>query len=101
MKGTMHITSSRDIKSILSAGVRSIPKVQRSAYLELYRLKREKDRIEQEIFALDRRKGSANKRLASLYKRIGKLQKETREEQNMKTCRKPVDKSLRTVAIHY
>ena len=70
MKGMLEIPSVRDIKSIHSAGARSIPKVQRSSYLELYMLKREKDRLEKEIFALDKRNNTANRQLSSISKPI-------------------------------
>ena len=48
MRGLQQISSLRNIKSIHSVGARSIPKVQRSSYLELYMLRREKDRLEKE-----------------------------------------------------
>ena len=77
----------RDIKSIHSIGARSIPKVQRSSYLELYTLKREKDRLEKEVFASERRGRAAKRQLDDVDKRIEKLQKEAHEEQKTKTCR--------------
>lgn len=101
MRGTMHITGSRDIKNIHSVGMRSIPKVQRSSYLELYRLKREKDRLEKEIFALDKRKDSADRQLSSINRRVEKLQKETIEEQKIKTGKRQTAGPLKTMAISY
>lgn len=101
MKGTMHIASSKEIKNVHSAGVRSIPKVQRSSYLELYRLRREKDRLEKEIFALDKRSASANRQLCSINKRIEILQKETIEEHKPKTCRKTTARPFKAMAINY
>lgn len=101
MKGTLQIPGSRDIKSIHSVGARSIPKVQRSSYLELYMLRREKDRLEKEIFALDKRRNTANRQLDSINKRIEKLQKETHEEQKIKTYRSVPTRPLKTMAINY
>lgn len=95
------MTGIRDIKSIHSVGVRSIPKVQRSGYLELYMLRREKDKLEKEIFALDKRRSAADKQLDSINKRIEKLQKEVHGEQKIKTYRSIPTRPLKKMAINY
>jgi len=101
MKRTLQLPSIRDIKSIHSIGARSIPKVQRSSYLELYMLRREKDRLERELFALDKRRDAANRQLDGINKRIEKLQKEVQEEQKIKTYRGVPSRPLKTMAINY
>ena len=101
MKGRLQVPSVRDIKSIHSVGARSIPKVQRSGYLELYMLRREKDRLEKEIFALDKRRNAAKRQLDNISKRIEKLQKETHEEKKIKTYRGISTRPLKTMAINY
>lgn len=101
MKGLQQVTSARDVKSIRSVGARSIPKIQRSAYLELYTHKREKDRLEKEIFALDKRSSTVRRLLDSINKRIEKLQTEVREEQKTATYRNAPAKPLKTLAIKY
>jgi len=101
MKGALRMPGIRDIKNIRSIGVRSIPKVQRSSYLELYGLRREKDRWEKELFALDKRRNVANRQLESIDKRIEKLQKEAQEEQKIKTHRSIPTRPLKTMAINY
>jgi len=101
MKGIQQVISGRDIKSIHSVGARSIPKAQRSAYLELYMHRREKDRLEKEIFALDKRRNTAKRLLDSINKRIEKLQTETHEEQKIKTYRNIPTKPLKTLSIQY
>lgn len=101
MKGMLQMPGIRDIKSIHSVGARSIPKVQRSGYLELYMLRREKDRLEKEIYALDKRMNTAKRQLDSINKRIEKLQRETHEEQKIKTYRSVPTKPLKTMAINY
>jgi len=101
MRGILQIPDIRDIKSIHSVGARSIPKAQRSAYLELYMHRREKDRLEKEIFVLDKRRSTAQRLLDSINKRIEKLQKETHEEQKIKTYRNIPTKPLKTLSIHY
>ena len=87
MKGIQQVASVREIKSIRSIGARSIPKAQRSTYLELYMHRREKDRLEKELFLLDKRKNTAKRLLDSNNKRIEKLQTEAHEEQKVKTYR--------------
>ncbi|MEI6613432.1 MAG: hypothetical protein WCL37_00915 [Chrysiogenales bacterium] len=101
MKGLQQVTSGRDVKSIRSVGARSIPKIQRSPYLELYTHKREKDRLEKEIFALDKRSGTVRRLLDAINKRIEKLQAEAREEQETATFKHAPAKPLKTLAIKY
>ena len=101
MRGIQQISSLKNIKSNHSAGVRSIPKVQRSSYLDLYIFKREKDRLEKEIFVLEQRKTTADRELNSIAKRIERLPKETHEEQKIKTYKNVSARSLKKMAIHY
>lgn len=101
MRGIQQMPGLKDIKSIHSVGARSIPKVQRSGYLDLYVLNREKDRLEKEIFALEKRRTAADRELNSIAKRIQRLQKETHEEQKIKTYRGISARPLKTMAINY
>lgn len=101
MRGIQQISSLRNIKSIHSVGARSIPKVQRSSYLELYMLRREKDRLEKEVFALDKRKTAMDRQLNSIAKRIEKLQKETHDDQKVKTYQGISARPLKKMAISY
>ena len=101
MKGILQVTGVREIKSIHSAGLRSIPKVQRSAYLELYMHRREKERLEKELFLLDKRRTTAKRLLDSIDKRIEKLQTETHEKQKVKTYRNVPTKPLKTFPMQY
>ncbi len=101
MKGTLQTLGIRDIKSTHSVGARSIPKAQRSSYLELYVLGSEKQRLEKEIFALDKRRDAAKKQFDSICKRIKNLQKETHDKQEIKTCRDIPTKPLKTMPINY
>ena len=101
MKGIQRVISVRDIKSIRSIGGGSVPKAQRSAYLELYVSGREKDRLEKEIFVLDKRRNTAKKLLTSVYKRIEKLQSEVREEQVVKTSKSVPGKPMKKLSIQY
>ena len=101
MKGIQQVIGVRDIKSIHSIGARSVPKAQRSVYMELYMHKREKDRLEKQIFLLDKERNTAQRLLDSINKRIEKLQTETHEEQKIKTYRNIPTKPLKTLPIKY
>lgn len=102
MRSSREIHSLQDIKGIHFAGVRSIPKSQRSAYLELYVLDREMDRLGKERFALGKRMNNCQKRLDMISIRKEKLYKQVTEEGEIKvhvgaSPRKP----LKTMAIRY
>jgi hypothetical protein len=46
VRGITELSGLREIRTMTSSKKRSIPRVQSSAYLDLYMLKKEKDRIE-------------------------------------------------------
>ena len=75
MKSISEISGLRSIKSMHSSGKRSIPRVQSSTYLDLYMLRKEKDRLEKEIYILDKRKKDILKKLDEVNKEMDKLQK--------------------------
>jgi len=101
MKGIQQVTGIKEVKSMHSVGARSIPKAQRSAYLDLYMHRREKDRLEKEMFVLDKRRNTAKRLLDSINKRIEKLQTETHGEQKIKTYRSVPTKPLKTFSLQY
>ena len=101
MKGANELPGLGDIKSIHSGGVRSIPKVQRSSYLELYMLKREKDRLEKVIFSIDKRRSASIKQLSDITKRVKGLQKETQEEEEKTGYRGTPARPLKSMAVKY
>ncbi|MBU4346705.1 MAG: ankyrin, partial [Candidatus Omnitrophica bacterium] len=84
---------------------RSIPRVQSSAYLDLYMLRKEKDRLEKEIYILDKRKKDIQKKLDDVNKQMDKLQKaETgRKERAANEFEKPADaeKEWKTMSLKY
>jgi len=98
---TRRLPSLREMKSIRSVGIRSIPKVQRSGYLDMYTLGREKDRLEKEIFSLDKRRSAAAKQLDGVLKRLIQLQKETREGEPVRTHKSMPAKPLKTMSMKY
>ncbi|MFH1859814.1 MAG: hypothetical protein ABH870_02180 [bacterium] len=101
MKTMKQVLGAGNIKSMHSVGARSIPKIQRSSYLELYMLKGEKDRLEKEIFALDKRRHTAKRQLDGINKRIERLQEEIHEEKKVKTYNDVPTRVLKKMAINY
>lgn len=90
----------RNVKTLQSISARSIPRVQRSSYLELYLMMEKKRRLEKEISILEVRRNIAKKQLISINKRIDKLQSEGIEEQRG-LLRQPASKPMKRMAIHY
>lgn len=103
MKGVSEISGLRSIRSMHSSGKRSIPKVQSSAYLDLYMLRKEKDRLEKEIYILDKRKKDTQKRLDDINKEMDKLQKAEaeRKERVLQEFEKPSEKEWKTMKLKY
>jgi len=101
VKKKREVATFRNIKSLQSLGARSIPKVQRSSYLDLYLLIERKRRLDKEISVLDRRRTIAKKQLGSVNKRIAKLQDETFEKQETLKTPKQTHKPMKRMAIHY
>lgn len=103
MKGVSEISGLRSIKSMHSSGKRSIPRVQSSAYLDLYMLRKEKDRLEKEIYILDRRKRDIQKKLDEVNKQMDKLQQAEAEgkERVVREFGKPPEKEWEKIALKY
>jgi len=103
MRGVSEISGLRSIRSMHGTGKRSIPRVQSSAYLDLYILRKEKDRLEKDIYILDKRKKDIQKRLDDINKHIEKLQKAEaeRKESVTKEFKKPSEKDWKTMPLKY
>lgn len=103
MKGASEISGLQSIKSMHTAGKRSIPRTQSSAYLDLYMLRKEKDRLEKEIYILDKRKKNAQKKLGGISKQMDKLQKaETEGKQTvLQKFKKAPGKDWKKMSLGY
>lgn len=102
-KGVSDISGLRRIKSLHSEGKRSIPRVQSSGYLDLFMLGKEKDRLEQEMSVLDRRKKDIQRRLDDINKDMEKLKKEEakRKETISQEYKRPLEKEWKTMPLKY
>lgn len=103
MKSVSEISGLRSTKSMHSTGKRSISRVESSAYLDLYMLKKEKDRLEKEIYILDKRKKDTQKKLDDINKEMDKLQKAEagRKEKVLQEFEKPSEKEWKTMKLKY
>ena len=89
------------LQSIHTAQVSSVPKAQKSAYLDLYVLGREKTRLTQEMLALDARKEVIDRHLKNISKQISGMQQEMAREQQETSGMKSPSQPVKTVDINY
>jgi len=103
MKGISEISGLQSIKSMYSTGKKSTPRTQSSAYLDLYILRKGKDRLEKEIYILKKRKKDAQKKLNALNKHMDKLQtkENKKEEKFFKNTKKSSGKEWKTMPLTY
>jgi prefoldin subunit 5 len=64
-------------------------------------LGRERDRLEKEIFALDKRRSTAQSKLDLINQRLEKLQKETHEAQKIRTHKSAPTRPVKTMSMNY
>ncbi len=74
-RGVSDVGGLRNIRSMHSTGKRSIPRVASSAYLDLYMLRKEEERLEKEDAILEKRKVGIQKRLEDIKKEMEVLEK--------------------------
>jgi hypothetical protein len=101
MKTIQQLPNLSDIKSVRSIGATSIPKIKRPGHLELYVLGREKDRLEKELAALNKRGNTVKKNLTCINEQIEKLQKQEYEQTKNKNCENTPQKPLKTLTLNY
>ena len=77
------VKSLREIRTMQSSKKRSIPRIQTSAYLDLYILRKEKDRLEKEIAALDRREKNIQKKLGDISAEMERIEKTEAKKQQV------------------
>lgn len=80
VKSLTDVQGLRGIKSMHSTSKRSIPKAQSSAYLDLYILQKEKDRLGREEFVLEKRKEEIQKRVKEIEQQMELLKKAAQEQ---------------------
>jgi len=107
MRGVTDIAGLRDIRSHRSIGRRSIPRLQSSAYLELYMLGKERDRLEKELALLEKRRKGIGKRLSDIRREmevVERLAQADRQNNGAKKGAEPSGfpkKKWKTFALRY
>lgn len=89
-RGVSDISGLRKIRTMHSASKRSIPRVASSAYLDLYMLRKEEERLEKEDAILEKRKAAIQKRLEDINKEIEMLKALEEKEKGRQADRKEV-----------
>ena len=74
MKDVNSLPGIHALRTMFSAKKRSMPKVQSSAYLDLFMLNKEKDRLMKEAERLSQRDAVVKKRIEEVDEEINKLQ---------------------------
>jgi predicted nucleic acid-binding Zn-ribbon protein len=103
VRGVTELSGLRETRTMHGSKKRSIPRVQSSAYLDLYMLGKEKDRLEKEMFIIEKRKTSLQKRLDDIAVEMKKLEgAETREKRAAPDeSKKHAPKDWKTMAMTY
>jgi predicted nuclease with TOPRIM domain len=93
----------RDIKTLQGSKKRSIPRVQSSSYLDLYMLRKEKDRLEKEFYILSKRNKNIQNRLNEIDKEMEMLEKEEgkKRQTSLSKFKKPKKKEWRAMLLKY
>ena len=68
-RGVSDVSGLRNIRSMHSTGKRSIPRAASSAYLDLYMLRKENERLEKEDAILRKAKGRDSKKIRRYKKK--------------------------------
>ncbi|MEA1964199.1 MAG: hypothetical protein U9O41_03615 [Candidatus Aerophobetes bacterium] len=108
MKSINDVGSSiRDVKTARGGNLRATPRPKGSAYLDLFMLTKEKEKLEKEESNLEKRKMQIQKRLEEiaqqieiLKKDLGKQEKKSGGEKTFQ-ARKTSGKNWRTVSLGY
>ncbi len=101
MKSIQQLPGLSDIKSVRSIGATSIPRVERSAHLELHVLATDKSRLEKELASLNKRTSTVRRNLGIINKQIETLQQETLAQIRKEKGESGPQKPLKTLTLDY
>ena len=108
MRGVTDVSGLRDIRSMRTTGRRSIPRVQGSAYLDLYMLQKEKERLEKEAALLAKRSQGLQKRLGEIQRQMEGLERSAQSDRPDNGGEKaaaepnsPAKRKWKTFALNY
>jgi hypothetical protein len=103
MRSATELRGLREIRTIQSLKRSSIPRSQSSSYLDLYVMKREKDRLEKGIFTLEKKRRAIHKRLDEIKKEMDRLQQTETKRRRMvsQELTKPSEKEWKRMRLRY
>jgi chromosome segregation ATPase len=113
MKGVFDVPGHRDVKSMRMVSLRSIPKSHRSVDLEMFLLRKSRERMRKEAHLLEKRTKSLTKQIEAADENISRIQQEMREGMHEKTIPSKHKKSktqhvesspppaYKTISVHY
>ncbi len=96
-----HIKSFGELKNASHKRVKCIPDTHKSEYLELYILNREKTRLKQEIFSLEKRRSNAKGQLENIVKNMNQIRYKTKEQDGELTNKNFSSKPIKLMSISY
>lgn len=104
LKSASDLPGLRNIKSMHTTGQRSIPQSEESVYLNLFMLRKEKERLEKEKEIGEKRIKGIDNRLAEIQKEIDRLEGYRKEKPRL-MYKKPVPiiekKTRKRMVLHY
>lgn len=107
MRGVTDITGLRDIRSMHTTRQRSMPKLPGAELIDLYMLRKEKDRLEKEAAGLEKRSQGIQKRLEEIQKQMDRLERPAQTERPSNRGEKaaepnsPAKRKWKTFALNY
>ena len=103
MRSATEFRGLREIRTIQSLKRSSMPKSQSSSYLDLYMMKREKDRLEKETFTLEKKRRAIQTRIDEIDKEMDRLQEEDTKRKRMvsQEANKPSEKEWKRMRLRY
>ncbi len=107
MSGLTDVSGLRDIRSMRTTGQRSMPKLPGAELIDLYMLRKEKDRLEKEAAVLEKRSQAIQKRLKDVQWQMESLGKadphtDTRKGEDGRAPERPATaKKWKTFSMNY
>jgi predicted nucleic acid-binding Zn-ribbon protein len=80
IRGVTEIKGLRETRTMQGSKKRSMPRVKRSAYLDLFILGKEESRLEKEMSVIEKRKESLQKKLGEIAVELKKLEEAKNRE---------------------
>jgi len=90
VQGISQVKGLRDVRTTISTQVRACPRTKGSTYLEVYRLDKEKQRLEMVLLAMAKQQQRINRRLGEIREAVARLmdgQKEVAAAPRKRTAR--------------